>query len=48
MRFEILGEPAYTALRIHLEEGESVTAEAGAMMALEGMWGWRPTRPAAS
>ncbi len=36
MRFEIIGEPAYTALKVYLEDGESITAESGAMMALEG------------
>ncbi len=36
MRFEVVGEPAYTALKVYLEGGESITAESGAMMALEG------------
>ena len=36
MKFEILGKPAYSAVKIELESGESITAEAGAMMAMEG------------
>jgi len=36
LKFEILGKPAYSAVKIELESGESITAEAGAMMAMEG------------
>lgn len=35
MRFEVLGKPAYMTLKVYMEE-ETITAEAGAMMALEG------------
>ena len=36
MRFEVVGRPAYSALRVFLEPGEAITAEAGAMLAMEG------------
>ncbi len=36
MRFEVVGRPAYSALKVLLEPGEAVTAEAGAMLAMEG------------
>ena len=36
MRFELVGKPAYSALKVMLDEGEAVTAEAGAMLAMEG------------
>lgn len=32
----MVGKPAYTALKVLLEPGESITAEAGAMLAMEG------------
>ncbi|RLI30715.1 TIGR00266 family protein [Candidatus Bathyarchaeota archaeon] len=36
MEYELIGQPAYTALKVYLRPGESVTSEAGAMMAIEG------------
>ena len=36
MEYEIIGQPAYSALKVYLAPGESVTSEAGAMMAMEG------------
>lgn len=36
MKFEIVGSPAYSTLKILLSPGESVTTEAGSMMAMEG------------
>ena len=36
MEFEVIGGPAYSALKVKLAPGEAVTAEAGAMLAMEG------------
>ena len=36
VNFEIIGKPAYSTLKVYLSPGESVTAEAGAMIAMEG------------
>lgn len=36
MKYEVVGRPAYTALKVVLDPGEAVTAEAGAMLAMEG------------
>ncbi|RLF15670.1 MAG: TIGR00266 family protein [Thermoprotei archaeon] len=36
MDYEVIGGPAYSALKVKLGPGESVTAEAGAMLAMEG------------
>lgn len=36
LKYEIVGKPAYSALKAILEPGESIIAEAGAMLAIEG------------
>ena len=36
MRTELIGAPAYATLAVDLSPGESITAEAGAMMSMEG------------
>ncbi len=36
MRFEVFGRPSYSALKVELEPGESITAEPGAMMVMKG------------
>ncbi len=36
MKYEVLKSPAYSVLKVELAPGEKVTAEAGAMMAMEG------------
>jgi uncharacterized protein (TIGR00266 family) len=36
LRYEVVGSPAYSALKVFLEAGEAVSAEAGAMLAMEG------------
>ncbi len=36
MNYKVVGSPAYSVLEIELQPGETVTAEAGAMMAMEG------------
>lgn len=37
MRHEILGRPDYAVARVHLEQGESIWAESGAMIAHTGL-----------
>jgi len=36
LRYEVVGRPAYSTLKVYLNAGEAVTAEAGAMVAMEG------------
>ncbi|MCX8205121.1 MAG: TIGR00266 family protein [Candidatus Nezhaarchaeota archaeon] len=36
MRYEVVGRPSFSTLKVLLEPGEAVTAEAGALLAMEG------------
>ena len=36
MRYEVETSPAYSVLKVLLENGEGIVAEAGAMMAMKG------------